>query len=238
MDRKHSIAIIVISVTLLGYSVFQTQRVLVKPHQKVILFDQLSSIETASNFPEEIGKRTESMGCKFEYYNESSATLERLGRPPFGRIVILRVHSGVFEEDVWLFSGENYSESRYVMEQLKGVVHMARCSSISKTVFAFSEVYVQENWQGMKDSIVFLMGCEGLSDTGLAEVMVECGAVGVVGWDRDISVDVSDRVFLDLLDRMIKGMVLSEAIESINGELDEGRLCFYPKSLGVYTLPG
>jgi len=49
------------------------------------------------------------------------------------------------------------------------------------------------------------MGCESMDDTGLADVIVSCGASAVVGWRGPVSIDESDMVALRLLEVLISG---------------------------------
>ena len=73
------------------------------------------------------------------------------------------------------------------------------------------------------------MGCESMDDTGLADVMVSCGASAVVGWRGPVSIDESDMVTLRLLEVWISGSSVGEAVELVDGEFGlGGRLVFHP----------
>ena len=101
--------------------------------------------------------------------------------PGSSALAVFRVHSGVFDNRAWLFTGEGYSESGHVMDQVRGLVHITRCSSTSKLVFAVGREFIHEYWRNLDGYVILLKGCESMDDTGLADVMVGLGASAVVG---------------------------------------------------------
>jgi len=153
-------------------------------------------------------------------------------------LAVFRVHSGVFDNRTWLFTGEEYSESGHIMDQVKGLIHIARCSSTSELVFAVGPEFIREYWRNLDGCVMLLMGCESLDDTGLADEMVGRGASAVVGWRGPVSIDESDEATLMLLEALISGSSVGEAVELVGGELGLGdRLVFHPAEAYGFRLP-
>lgn len=217
----------------MGWSVYRTQRLLELDDLDVVVFDQLSSVNSGTDFREALEDSTNRYGWKMEYHDASDVTVQRLGRTPVSDILILRMHSGVFEDKLWVFSGEAYSVDRHVMEQVRGLLHMARCSSTSEVVFALGEEFISEKWGKLDDCLVILMGCEGLANYGLADVVVDKGAVGVVGWTRPVSLEESDEVTIALVELVMKGETLRGAVENVRGDRS---FIFYPDEAGSFRI--
>ena len=72
-----------------------------------------------------------------------STTVESIRNPRPVALIIYRVHSSVFNEGVWFFTGEPYSNSAYVLEQLANEVHIGRTSREVIYTFAGGARFVQ-----------------------------------------------------------------------------------------------
>lgn len=231
MKRWLLTTIIVLSIILLGYSTYRTQNRYAEGGRMVVVYDQLSSVMSTIDFREEMSEIAFKMGYSSRYYGGGNVSVGLLKDTPRASIVVLRMHSGVFENQVWVFTGEEYSASRNVMDQISGYVHMARCSSTSEVVFAVGEEFIEEHWRELEGCLVILMGCEGLGDRGLAEVFVQKGAAGVVGWNRPVSIDESDEATIELVSLIIEGKTLRDAIDLVN---NDGTLRYYPEKAGSF----
>ena len=200
LKRNHFIAIsAAISILLLGISVWFTQETVDRTIKKVKIYDQLTDVPSDVDFKDEARAIFE--GCiEIEYLSGSAVDVKTMRRGPGSSVLaVFRVHSGVFDNRTWLFTGEGYSESEHVMDQVKGLVHIARCSSTSELVFAVGPEFIQEYWRELDGCVVLLMGCESMDDTELAGELLGLGASAVVGWKGAVSIDESDEVTLRLL---------------------------------------
>lgn len=135
MEKRHFLGITVVLIVFLGVSVYRTQKT-IKKDPNVVLYDQLSTVPSPVGFTEGLTGLCEENEYVLEYRNVSQITVNMLKHSPKTRILIMRMHSGVFEDNVWVFTGEEYSESNHVLDQVRGLVHIARCSSTSEIVFA------------------------------------------------------------------------------------------------------
>ena len=239
LKRKHVIAIsTVFSIILLGASVWSTQKTVKRTAKSAIVYDQLIDVPSVVDFK---GKALEIFEeeIKMNYLSRDSVDVNtlRLG-PKQSVLAVFRVHSGVFDNQSWLITGEEFSESWHVMDQIRGLVHIARCSSTSELVFAIGPEFIREYWRNLDGCVILLMGCETMDDTWLADEMVDRGASAVVGWKGPVSIDESDEAALMLLEALLSGSSIGEAVEQVEGELRlEGRLVFHPAEAYGFRLP-
>ena len=76
-----------------------------------------------------------------------------------------------------------------------------------------------------------------MGEMGLVDVMVEKGAIGVIGWDEAVSIEQSDRMILRLMESSFEGTSLGETVEEINRMLDDPvRMVYYPESLSGFKV--
>jgi len=220
---------VVLSIFLLGASVWFTQKTIERTTLRVIVYDQLIDVPSEMDFIDEALAICEGR-FKMDYLAGEEVDVDTLKLGPgSSALAVFRVHSGVFDNRTWLFTGEGYSESGHVMDQVRGVVHIARCSSTSELLFAVGPEFIHEYWRNLDGCVILLMGCESMDDTGLADVMVSRGASAVVGWKGLVSIDESDIVSLRLLEALISGSSVGETVELVDDEFGLwGRLVFHP----------
>jgi len=171
----------------------------------------------------------------FEPTLGEAVTVEHLRRIPAGYdLFILRVHSTVNEDMVWFFTGEEYSQDKYVLEQLADEVHPARPSLGSERLFAvgadFVNHFMKDRFRG---SIILVMGCDGMKGTDLAQAFIDNGARVYVSWDGPVTLEHTDRAFRRLIVAMAEEGV--EAEKAVNLVMKEvGRDPDYNSSIGMY----
>ncbi len=109
-------------------------------------------------------------GYSFDTILGEAVTVEYLRRLPARYdIVILRVHSTINDEMVWFFTGEEYSQDKFVLEQLADEVHPARPSFGSRRLFAVGADFVNHFMvDRFRGSLILVMGCDGMKSTDLA----------------------------------------------------------------------
>ena len=129
MDKKRAVILISL-ICLLAYSVYQKQKQVTEIGKSVIIIDQLYNENSAFRFVDKISELFNENGFKVITVRGENVTVDRLKKMNFERqYVIFRTHSGVFDNDVWIFTGERYSESKYVLDQIKGEVNIGNCPS-------------------------------------------------------------------------------------------------------------
>ena len=95
-------------------------------------------------------------------------------------IIVLHMHSGVFDNRTWLFTHEEYDPSKHVLEQLSRDVNIGQCKSVYYPVFTLSSTFFQRNIE-FQGGLVEVMGCNGLDEADLGASLVGAGAGVVVG---------------------------------------------------------
>ena len=99
----------------------------------------------------------------------------------------------------------------------------------SELVFAVGPNFVHEYRGNLNGCVVMLMGCESMDDTRLAKEMVSRGTSAMVGWRGTMSINESNGVTLRLLEALVSGSSVGEAVILADGEFGlGGRLVFHP----------
>ncbi len=180
----------------------------------VAIIDPLSP-DSEGDFTSSCVELLRSAGYDVEVIGGSEVSVDRLKSIPSGcSAIVMRVHSGVFEDSVWFFTGERYDSTRHVMEQLANEVHIARATRGSDLFFAVGSSFVRRFMkEELEGALVVLMGCDGLASSELAEAFLDAGAAAYVSWDGPVSLTHTDRATLALLEGVTGGLTLEESVE-------------------------
>ena len=180
----------------------------------VAIIDPLSP-DSEGDFTSSCVELFRSAGYDVEVIGGSEVSVDRLKSIPSGcSAIVMRVHSGVFEDSVWFFTGERYDSTRHVMEQLANEVHIARATRGSDLFFAVGSSFVRRFMkEELEGALVVLMGCDGLASSELAEAFLDAGAAAYVSWDGPVSLTHTDRATLALLEGVTGGLTLEESVE-------------------------
>lgn len=197
--------------------------------EKALIYDALYKTQTAVNFTNALEETLIGRGFRVEAYRGEEATVKQL--QTLGgdySLMVFRVHSGVFDEEVWLFTGEEFDASKHMGMQLVNEVHVARSPNDPRLFFAVGPRFVESRMGGHSSGLVVLMGCDGLDDEELAAAFIDAGADAVVGWDGAVSLSCSDEAVLALIRGMLNGESLGEAVSSCS-QVQGVSLLFYPE---------
>ena len=140
-------------------------------------------------------------------------TVERLKNLGNADILIMRVHSSMQNDGVWVFSGEKYDPNSYVIEQLTNEVHRARASTDDEYMFAVGSMFFDRYISGVEGVPVLVMGCRAAGSRDLADIFLSKGATMYVSWDGPITLDYTDLVFSKILEYYAEGKTVSEAVD-------------------------
>ncbi|MGQ9543076.1 MAG: hypothetical protein ACUVTM_03155 [Candidatus Bathyarchaeia archaeon] len=221
-ERTVEVFFIILAVCLL---LFILQSWLIKPERasptlerRAALIDQLSTSFPNQTFVAEFRRVFKDAGFTVDIYSGSEVTLELYRRlPSMGyRIIVFRVHQSTPVEyllpssrpvagpPVYLFTGEPYSEHRYVVEQLTDLVVPAREINGSMIYFAIGPKFIHSMYGKFQNTVIILAGCSGLYSAELADSFIVKGASVVVGWQRFVQIDYTDAAIC----RFIKAIML------------------------------
>lgn len=112
----------------------------------------------------------------------NDVTVERLNGLDDADVLILRVHSNIKDDAVWVFTGERYDNNRHLVEQMTIEVHRVRKSPKGECLFAVGSSFFERCLSGIDGVEGFVMGCDAAQSRELANVFLGKGASLYVSW--------------------------------------------------------
>ncbi|MDO8612178.1 MAG: hypothetical protein Q7R32_05065 [Dehalococcoidia bacterium] len=182
------------------------------------IVDQLSLTQPNPDFIEHATDILERAGFVVDYYRGEQVTVDFYrGLPKLGYdAIILRVHSGQLwldagegvvtqEPYVSLFTGEPYSESKYLEEQRRArVVEAVYNEGEGTPIFAVAAPFIKHSMEGeFEGTLIVMMGCEGFGSDGAARAFLARGASAFISWDKQVSAEHTDAATERLLEKML-----------------------------------
>ena len=166
--------------------------------------------------------------------------------------MILRVHSSAsglggtqrVEVPVVLFTSELYIYTNYVYEQLADQVFRVSYSVLEPPYyFAIAPSFVTSSMTGkFQNTLVIMMGCQGLTNTKMAEAFIQKGAKAYIGWKGAVSASHTDTATTRLLQHLItEKQTTNQAIDNTMKEVGPDPsyinvLLYYPSKVGEQTI--
>jgi len=221
---------------------------------KVALVDHLSLTFPNQSFIDTTTEILEQAGYTVDYYPGEEVTVEFYRNlPTHGyRLIILRVHSSAtelqgeefVESPVALFTSESYSQTEYVYEQLTSHLVVAYYPMPEPSYyFAIWPEFITANTEGrFQNTVIAMMGCEGLTNTKMAEAFMEKGAKAYISWSQSVSDNYADQATIYLLQHLLtENQTIEQAVENTMEEIGpdpvyNSLLIYYPISSGNYTI--
>jgi hypothetical protein len=220
---------------------------------RAVIVDQLSSIQENEGFITEVTKELEDYGFTVDLYQGNEITVEFYRQLPTRgyKLIIFRAHSGLLAHDeqvivkTTLFTNEEYSQSKYVYEQLDNRLLMARVGEGYPMVFGIPPEFIRGSMKGkFDDSVIIMMGCSGLYLSDLAEAFVDKGASLYLAWSGSVELNYVDEATPYLINQLCSGnLTIKEAVNStmdVNGigpdPEHKSWLKYYPLGNGDKTL--
>jgi len=238
-ERERRIATAIFSALILtvimlsayfGYSFLnQPQEQTINPEStqpKAAIVDHLSLTFPNQTFIETATNTLKQAGYKVDYYPGEKVTVEFYRNlPTHGyKIIILRVHSTATavtgtEGSVTFFTSEPYSGRKYVYEQLTDqlcyVAFSREQAEKGISYFGITPLFVIHSMKGkFQNTIIVMMGCEGLDNPLMAMAFVEKGATVYISWNQQVSASHTDLATTHLLQHfLIEKRTVKEAIQ-------------------------
>jgi len=184
---------------------------------KAAIIDQLHDDLPNLYYQENVRRYLEDGGYQVDLYTTKDITVDFYKNLPSMNyeFIVIRTHSlreGSVGPSSSLFTGEHYTEEKYIREQLfgqvgKGVPYLPQqveevgWSALSnQTYFVLGSKHIDDLMSGSFPSSVIIMGgCDTLSGPLLSKSLIKRGASSVVGWDGLISASDNDKAILALL---------------------------------------
>lgn len=201
---------------------------------KAVIIDQLHDDLPSQFFQNQATEFLTSAGFEVDLFTTQDITVDFYKELPSKNydFIVIRSHSvasGTTEESASIFTGEIYTESKYIQEQLSGQIGRAVpfiqsevdevgfASLTNKTYFVVGSKLVDELMvDSFSGSIIILGGCDTASGKLLASSLLRRGASEVVGWDGLVGSHDNDRGMLALLEMiLIDDVSTSMAVEKV-----------------------
>jgi hypothetical protein len=163
-------------------------------------------------------------GYTVDVYRGINVTIDLLRNVGGYKILILRLHSATVPENkfLYVFSGEKYTESKYVEEQLaRAVTRGFTFNESEPPYFALNSIFIgTNNPVGLNGTTLIMMGCNGTADQYTIQRFLQEGVEAYISWDGYVTSQHSDEVMLRLIKAMcLDGLSSKAAAEKVNKEL-------------------
>lgn len=195
---------------------------------KAAIVDHLSLTFPNQTFIQAATNLLEQAGYAVDYYAGAQVTVDFYRNlPSHGyRLIVLRVHSALGEKGappLCLFTGESYSQYKYVSEQLNDQVVRVHYmgGSNEQLYFGITPSFINSCTSGsLQNCTVVLMGCNGLTYTDMANAFVTKGARACIGWDGPVTAGYIDQATACLLKHLvIDKEAIGQAVEDTMGQV-------------------
>lgn len=242
---------IIISLLVVGLSVyfyfFSSSTTIYEaiPYTAAII-DHLAITHPNATFVQNVNSTLTSAGFNVDYYNYSQITVDFFRQLPSKRysLIILRVHScvGWFTGLTSLYTSENYSEWKHLIEQTKDQVVPVQFELGGESrYFAITSNFVK-SLDVCRNSTIIMMGCDGLNKTDMAEAFIENGANIYISWDGPVTPEHTDKATDQLLRNLVsKNQAVGEAISNTMNTAGSdpyynSLLAYYPSKVENYII--
>lgn len=209
------------------------------------IIDQLGITHPNATFIQNTKNTLTSAGFSVNYYNYSQITVDFYRQLPSKRysLIILRVHScvGEYTRLTSLYTSESYSEWAYQLEQTRDQVTAVQIVEGRSAYFAITSNFAKAS-DVCNNSIVIMMGCDGLKKNDMAEAFIEKGAGVYISWDGPVTAEHTDKAADQLLRNLVsKNQTIVEAIRTTMNTVGpdpyyHSRLAYYPSEARDYIV--
>ena len=236
-------AVIILSIAFIYSAQHSTQNQTISQtfQFKAAIIDHLSPTAPNQTFIQTATNTLKTAGFTVDYYPSEKVNVELCRKLPthgYG-LIILRVHSALQlgrRPPVCLFTSEPYSQMKYVYEQLTGQVGIVTFlyHEEEPPYFGISPKFIRSMNERFSNTIVIMMGCDGLTYTDMAEAFIEKGAKVYISWNGSVSASHTDQATTQLLRHLItENQTIKQAVTETMKEVGpdpeyESILQYYP----------
>lgn len=212
---------------------------------KAAIVDNVGLTFPNPDFIENATTTLKEAGFTVDYCPGENVTVDFYSKLPthgFG-LIILRVHSDVLA----LFTSEPYNNTEYIdlqkTDQLAIAAYSEEDLKEGNVYFGIRPSFITKSMDGrFGNTIILMMGCEGLTDSAMAEAFVKKGAKVYISWSGPVSSSHTDQATIELLKHLITEkqtikQAVAETMEKV-GPQDGSILLYYPDTLvDDYVIP-
>ena len=230
-----------------------TQPVSSTSELKAVIVDHLSVTSPNETFAKTATNTLKQAGYTVDYYPGENVTVEFYRNLPTHdyKLIILRVHSALGYNrtpPLDLFTAESYSATKYIYEQLTNQLDAAvytnqNQSSSGTAYFGIRPEFIQYGLSGrFRDTVIILMGCDGLANSDMAQAFLSRGASACIGWNGSVTAAHTDSSTVHLLGLLLRegepidrGMTLTTHDVGLDPRF-KSHLTYYPLTARDYVL--
>ena len=200
-----------------------------------VIVDQLSLTVPNQAFVTAATGLLEEAGYSVDYYSGEEITVDFYKSLPTRGYdyIVMRVHSGLYTEEgsgdgvdsevtfLALFTNETYNQYTYIEEQEAGRIGKAFYREGGEELFAIGPGFVSSSMEGrFDDTMIVMMGCDGLGTTVTADSFIQKGAEAFISWSQPVTASHTDAATEELLEKLlIEGLSTADAVERTAAEL-------------------
>ena len=222
---------------------------------KAAIIDQLYCLKPAPAFVEKARGILEAYGFTVDVWQGDEVTVSFYRElPTYGyKLILFRAHLGILclvsESEVvpvevtGLFTAEEYTTTKHVVEQLTGRVYEGEMTEEFPTVFTISPRFVTDSMKGDFDNTaILMMGCASSYLDDMATAFVEKGASVYLGWSATVTSEYVDGATLKLIDSLCtRKLTVEQATSETMSEAGpdpyyHAGLKYYPPKCGDQTI--
>jgi hypothetical protein len=216
------------------------------------IVDQLAVLEPNQAFIDQATAELEACGFEVDVFTGKEVNVRLYQRlPRYGyELIIFRAHAGLLKAEegskvvgvkqaTYLFTAEEYRQSKYVREQLDDQLLPAEMDADFPLVFAVNSSFILEKTEGQFDNtVIIMMGCSCTYLDDMAAAFTLKGASAYLGWDGSVDLGYVDPAAAELITSLCsRGMTVGEAVADIGPDPYWGaELKFYPQGNGDKTI--
>lgn len=200
-------------------------------YSKAAIIDNLAINYPNATFVSEARHILEQVGLKVEYFKWKEVTLDLYRKITQYTVVILRVHSGTLNEDVCFFTSESLANiDKYSAWSEAGYLVNASISGLGNFI-GIKPSFIRYCLDGdFHNSTIIAMGCNSSAVDTMADAFIKKGARVYIGWNRDVTVDCTDNMTLELLKRFfVENKTVKEALTGLTDPKTYAQLKCYPR---------
>ncbi len=221
--------------------------------KKAAIIDQLDTEFPNEDWQKKVKEMLDSGGYEqIDLFTTEDITVDFYRKLPSMdyQFIVARTHSLAIKDpgklSVWMFTGEKYTEDKYIQEQLAGQVSRGvpfltgpsidREDAEKQRLFIIGSKFVDEEMIGrFPGTTLILGGCDTMSYPYMAKSLVNRGASSIVGWYGLVSLFDNDRVTLKVLEEiLINGQAPDDAVDYVM-EFYDGAMQYNHSILKQYS---
>jgi len=226
--------------------------------KKAVIIDQLDRDLPNKSFQNQTMEYFTKAGYEVDLYTYDDITIDFYKNLPSMDydFIVFRSHAlAIFGDkpSSWLFTGEKYTEKKYIQEQLAGDIISRAVPyrvAIAKDLgydtaskdrhFIVSAKFVKNIMtENFPNSIVILGGCDTMALPDFGQAFIERGASSVIGWNGLVGSYDNDKVIMALVEEILfENSEVGNAVDTVmedylkNHDL-KVRLRHYASGIGV-----